>query len=194
LQEECLASGSLQFINGRNIGEPARVACSNEQAEALDASGIQAGMHQVDAPPSEDPSSSILEALNGTSELNSKQREQTHCVCLHKSENSRNNEDYCSETPREGVRNDNAHPFETKDIPVIEHDRGHEIDTEENEHVDMFIPQQHAIDDKIDADEDERVDAFTLHRHVMDDTRTLKKRNPWNVEEPCSSTENISNQ
>jgi hypothetical protein len=91
------------------------------------------------------------------------------------------------------VRNDNTHPFKTKDIPVIEHDRGHEIDTKKNKHVDMLIPQRHAIDDKIDADEDERVDAFTLHRHVMDDTRT-SKRNPRNVEEQCSSTENISNQ
>jgi hypothetical protein len=102
-------------------------------------------MHQVDAPPSEDPSSSIIEPLDGTSELKSKQREQMLHVCLHRSENSQNNEDCCSGTSRE------------------EHNTEHEIDTEENKHVDTFVPQQHAIDDKINADEDERVDAFTLH-------------------------------
>jgi hypothetical protein len=139
LQEECLASKSPWFINRRNIGEPAGATCNSKQAEMFDASGIRADMHQVDAPPSEDLSSSIIEPLYGTSELDLKQREQMLCVCLHKSENSQNNEACCSGTPREGVHNDNAHPFKTKDIPVIQHDRGHEIDTEENERVDIHI-------------------------------------------------------
>jgi hypothetical protein len=31
LQEECLAGGSLQFVNGRNVGEPAGATCNSKE-------------------------------------------------------------------------------------------------------------------------------------------------------------------